>query len=76
MIEFSIENHKMTEFSQGKRTVDWLGQCASARLGHGSVEARAVGWSTQGRREARAGTCVLARLGTRVSSVGWLDRLI
>jgi hypothetical protein len=56
MTEFILQNHKMDEFSQGKRAVDQLGRRASARLGRGSVEACTIDWSTQGQWDARAGT--------------------
>jgi hypothetical protein len=46
MTEFNIENHKMAEFNQGKRALGWLDRHTSARLVHGSVEARAIDWST------------------------------
>jgi hypothetical protein len=60
MTEFSLENHKMAKFSQGKRAVDRLDQRASAQSGRNSV-----GWSMQGRRDARAGA------QAHVGSVGW-----
>jgi hypothetical protein len=54
MTKFSLENHKMAEFSRGMRAVNRLDQRASAQLGHGSIEAHAVDWSMQGHREAWA----------------------